>query len=50
MLSEDLLKQYDFDDLDTKLYWDEVKKGRDNYKHIGEISYTYIDLRPLIEN
>ena len=50
LLSEDLLKQYDFDDLDTRLYWDEVKKGQDKYKHIGEINYSYIDLKPLIEN
>lgn len=48
LLSQDLLDQYNFEDLETKLYWDEVKNGKDDYKHIGDINYTYINLKPLL--
>lgn len=50
LLSNDLLNHYDFNDLDTKLYWDEVKRGKDYYEHIGEINYSFIDLKPLKNN
>lgn len=48
LLSNDLLKQYDLKELETKTYWDQLKEGKDYYEHIGEINYSYIDLKPLI--
>ena len=48
LISENLLKQYKLNDLDNKLYWGELKKGKNVYEHLGEINYTYIDLVPLL--
>ena len=49
LFSSDLLNEYNSHDLDNKLYWDEVKKGKNVYEHIGAIDYTYIDLTYLID-
>jgi hypothetical protein len=47
LISESLLSQYDMDELDTKVYWSDLKSGGNIYEHIGEINYTYVDLTPL---
>lgn len=48
LLSEDLLNQYSFEDLSTKLYWDEIKNGQNFYEHIGKVNYKSIDLTKLL--
>ncbi|MBO6880479.1 MAG: DUF2652 domain-containing protein [Winogradskyella sp.] len=48
LLSNELLKQYTFNEADTNTYLDQLKKGKDYYEHIGEIEYSYIDFKPLI--
>lgn len=48
LISEDLLKQYDLNELETRLYWDSVKSGQDFYDHLGLIKYSYINLKPLV--
>ncbi|MGS2727025.1 DUF2652 domain-containing protein [Psychroserpens sp. BH13MA-6] len=48
LISESLLSQYDLENLDTKVYWTELKKGQNRYEHIGKVKYFYIDLTPLI--
>lgn len=50
LISDSLLSQYDMEELDTKVYWTELKEGGNIYKHLGEINYTYIDLSPLIKS
>ncbi len=50
LLSENLLKQYDLNELDNNIYWTTLKKGENIYEHLGEINYTYIDLEPLINS
>ncbi|WP_299334146.1 DUF2652 domain-containing protein [uncultured Psychroserpens sp.] len=47
LISEQLMLQYDMENLDNKLYWSELKLGDNIYEHIGEVNYTYIDLTPL---
>lgn len=49
LIAESLLEQYDLENLENKLYWDTIREGQDHYKHIGDISYTYIDLKPLLK-
>ncbi|WP_299101395.1 DUF2652 domain-containing protein [uncultured Winogradskyella sp.] len=49
LFSSNLLDEYNTKDLDSKLYWDDIKKGKDVYEHIGEIKYTYIDLTTLLD-
>ncbi|XMO87360.1 DUF2652 domain-containing protein [Algibacter sp. AS12] len=48
LISENLFSQYDMNELDNKLYWGELKKGKNVYEHLGEINYTYIDLETLL--
>ncbi|WP_245750573.1 DUF2652 domain-containing protein [Algibacter pectinivorans] len=48
LISENLFSQYDMNELDNKLYWDELKKGKNVYEHLGEINYTYINLETLL--
>ncbi|WP_418602842.1 DUF2652 domain-containing protein [Hwangdonia sp.] len=48
LISENLLRQYDMNELDNNLYWGDLKKGENVYEHLGEINYTYIDLEPLL--
>lgn len=50
LISENLLKQYNLDEFDNKIYWGELKNGKNIYEHLGEINYTYIDLIPLLKN
>ncbi|WP_142786347.1 DUF2652 domain-containing protein [Changchengzhania lutea] len=50
LLSNDLLKYYNMDHLDGNLYWSELKDGGHIYEHLGEIGYTYVDLKPLVNH
>jgi len=49
LLSDDLLTQYSFDDLGTKLYWDKINSGQNFYEHIGKVNYKFIDLTKLLK-
>ena len=49
LISESLLAQYNLEELDTKVYWTDLKSGGHVYDHIGEVNYTYIDLEPLLD-
>lgn len=50
LLSDELLKQYDLNDLNDEAYWSKLKKGGNIYEHLGEVNYTYIDLIPLLNS
>ncbi len=47
LLTESLMDQYSSTDLDKRIFWSNTKLGDENYKHIGEINYAYINLEPL---
>ncbi|WP_178989128.1 DUF2652 domain-containing protein [Winogradskyella schleiferi] len=47
LFSQTLLNQYNTDDLDKRLFWSQLGKGDENYKHIGDVNYAYVDLKPL---
>lgn len=47
LFSKTLLDQYNTEDLDHRLFWSPLNKGDENYKHIGEVNYAYVDLTPL---
>ncbi len=48
LLSDELLSQYSFENLNTKLYWDEINNGENVYEHIGKVNYKFIDLTKLL--
>lgn len=48
LLSNELLKKYNLNEAETNTYLNQLKKGKDYYEHIGEIEYSYIDLKSLI--
>lgn len=48
LLSENLLDQYKEQSIIEEFDWGTLKEKATCYKHIGEISYRYIDLEPLI--
>ncbi|WP_370000101.1 DUF2652 domain-containing protein [Winogradskyella sp.] len=50
LLSNKLIKQYDLKEANPNDYLAQLKQGKDYYEHIGEIQYSYIDLKPLINN
>jgi len=47
LISENLLRQYDLNNLEKDVYWTSLKSGKNVYEHLGEINYTYIDVKPL---
>jgi len=47
LFSQTLLDQYDTNDLDQRLFWSPLNQGEENYKHIGDVNYAYVDLKPL---
>ena len=49
LFSSILLNEYNTHDLESKLYWDDVRNGKNVYEHIGKIDYTYIDLTSLLD-
>ncbi len=48
LFTETLLDQYANEDLDERLFWAKLKQGDENYKHIGDVNYAYVDLTPLV--
>ncbi|GAA0715400.1 hypothetical protein GCM10009430_09800 [Aquimarina litoralis] len=47
LLSENLRSQYKESTIERNFGWGELHDRETEYKHIGEINYSYIDLRPL---
>ncbi|MGY3791868.1 DUF2652 domain-containing protein [Aquimarina sp. 433] len=47
LLSENLRSQYKENTIERNFGWGELHDRKAEYKHIGEINYSYIDLRPL---
>lgn len=47
MLSEDLLKHYNKDHIDSEMYWSKLVSNSDDYEHIGKVDYRYIELKSL---
>jgi hypothetical protein len=50
LLSEKFLKNYDEKNIREVFNWDTLKKGSDEYEHIGKLEYRYINLEPLFHN
>jgi hypothetical protein len=48
LLSENLLAQYNMEELKQETYWCNLQDGGNVYEHIGNVNYTYIDLQPLL--
>lgn len=49
LLSETLLEQYTSKDLEHNFGWGKLYKKDTSFRHIGDISYNYINLEPLVE-
>ena len=48
LLSESILEQYKDKIIERNFGWGELHEMDTSYKHIGDISYNYIDLTPLV--
>jgi hypothetical protein len=49
LLSENLLDQYKDEKLEHNFGWGQLHSKDTSFKHIGDISYNYINLEPLVE-
>ena len=49
LLSNKLMDQYRDKAIERNFGWGELIDGDENYKHIGEIGYSYINLEPLVD-
>lgn len=49
LISEHLLNQYEDDTIERDFGWGELKVDEEQYKHIGEINYSYIKMKNLLE-
>ncbi len=49
LLSEDLLSEYKDTTIERNFGWGDLHDRETEYKHIGEVNYSYIDLKPLVE-
>lgn len=50
LLSDSLLNEYENHDILENFKWGSLHNKDTYYEHIGDISYKYIDLKPLREN
>lgn len=48
LLSDNLMAQYNMDELKQETYWCKLQEGGNVYEHIGNVNYTYIDCQPLL--
>lgn len=48
LLSENLLEQYEGEVLEQNFGWGRLHKKDTSFEHIGDISYNYINLEPLV--
>ncbi|WP_299216299.1 DUF2652 domain-containing protein [uncultured Aquimarina sp.] len=49
LLSEDLLSEFKDKTIERNFGWGELHDRETEYKHIGEINYSYINLEPLVD-
>ncbi|MDD7885425.1 DUF2652 domain-containing protein [Flavivirga sp. 57AJ16] len=49
LLSESVLDQYKEEEIEHNFGWGRLQEKDTSYKHIGDISYRYINLEPLAE-
>ncbi len=49
LLSEDLLSEYKDETIERNFGWGELHDHDTKYKHIGEVNYSYINLKPLLK-
>ncbi|GAA4106851.1 hypothetical protein GCM10022393_01560 [Aquimarina addita] len=49
LISESLLSEYKDETIERNFGWGQLHEMEAKYKHIGDISYSYIDLNPLVE-
>ncbi|GAA4271985.1 DUF2652 domain-containing protein [Aquimarina gracilis] len=49
LLSEDLLSKFKDDTIERNFGWGDLHDRETEYKHIGEINYSYINLKPLLK-
>ncbi len=49
LLSESILEQYRDEVIECSFGWGDLREMDTSYKHIGDVSYSYIDLKPLME-
>jgi hypothetical protein len=47
MISDALMQHYDMDKIVDEFDWCVLKAGIDNYDHVGDVKYYYIELSPL---
>ena len=50
LISEHLLSQYDEKEIDKNLKWGVLREKEEQYQHIGEINFSYIDTNPLLDD
>jgi len=48
LLSENLMDNYKDKVIESNFGWGELKDDEDNYKHLGDYNYSYINLEPLL--
>ncbi len=48
LISQDLLSEYKENIIERNFGWGQLHDHQTNYKHIGEVNYSYINLKPLI--
>ncbi|MDF4201356.1 DUF2652 domain-containing protein [Maribacter sp. SA7] len=49
LLTDGLTNYYKENNLDAQFDWGSLKQNATEYDHVGEINYSYIDLKPLVE-
>ena len=47
LMSENILQLYDDEEINRFFNWENLHENEAQYKHIGDIKYCYIDLKPL---
>lgn len=47
LISDDLLSMYNQSEVDNYFKWENLHMNDAQYKHIGDVKYHYIDLKPL---
>ncbi len=48
LLSESLMDNYKDEVIERNFGWGVLKDGDENYKHLGDVNYSYINLEPLV--
>ncbi|MFS4482239.1 DUF2652 domain-containing protein [Hyunsoonleella sp. 2307UL5-6] len=49
LLSQNIIEQYEKTSLSDNFDWGQLHKKDTSFQHIGDISYSYINLKPLVD-